>query len=588
MMEMFAKLYAVLPDRQRRQAMFLAGMMTAMALAETLSIVSIVPFVAVAANPEQLREGGWLGDLYRASGAPGEQQFLIFAGLAALAALILGNAIKAATAWTTHRFLEFTGHSLSLRLLEVYLARPYPFFLARHSAELSKGVLAEAQQVVNGIMQPILTLLSRGVLLAFIATTLLLADPFVAIGVVLLLGGAYAAIFASTRHFVGRIGQQRFIANEERFRIASEVFGGVKEIKLRRLESVYAERYAEPSIAFARTQSANQAVLQLPRYGLEVAAFGAILLIVIYLIATRDGFANAMPLIALYAFAGYRMMPTLQELFAAATQLRFNRPALDRLFADISQDSSALPLPAAPIPFDHEIRLEQVAYTYPTGGDKPVLHGIDLAIPRGARVGFIGPTGAGKSTVIDLILGLLTPTEGRVLIDGRALEDAASLRGWQTRIGYVPQHIFLADDTIAANIAFGETPGREVDQSLVEKAARMAQLHDFIEDELPDGYATPVGERGVRLSGGQRQRLGLARALYRDPTVLVLDEATSALDVETEDAVMAAVEAIGPDYTIIMIAHRLSTVRNCDTLFRLEKGRLVAAGAFADVIGDAA
>jgi ABC-type bacteriocin/lantibiotic exporter with double-glycine peptidase domain len=290
-------------------------------------------------------------------------------------------------------------------------------------------------------------------------------------------------------------------------------------------------------------------------------------------------------LIALYAFAGYRMLPTMQEIFASVARVRFTQPALDLLHRDLMEKSSGelTPRPAAALPFKRAIRLTNVNYRYPAG-DRPVLQNIELEIPRGVRVAFIGPTGAGKSTVVDLILGLLQPTTGTVSVDDQPLQSVDVIRRWQRQIGYVPQHIFLADDTIAANIAFGQPP-QEIDQVAVQRAARMAQLHEFIANELPQGYDTKVGERGIRLSGGQRQRLGLARALYGDPSVLVLDEATSALDTTTEDTVREALDGLDENHTVILIAHRLSTVRNCDILYKLDQGRLVASGSHDEVLG---
>jgi ABC-type multidrug transport system fused ATPase/permease subunit len=351
------------------------------------------------------------------------------------------------------------------------------------------------------------------------------------------------------------------------------------------LEAAYVARFASPSIRYARLQAANQTISQVPRYGLEVIAFGGILLLVLYLLAVRQKLEDALPLIALYAFAGYRMLPIAQEIFAATAKMRFHRPALDLLHRDIADKRTVVDEPHAvdPLPFSTSIELRGVAYRYPAG-QRPILHDINLEIHKGARVGFIGPTGAGKSTVVDVVLGLLQPTAGAVLIDGAPLDSEDTIRRWQRQIGYVPQHIFLCDDTVLANIAFGQS-GDTVDRKAAERAARLAQLNEFIINELPQGYDTQVGERGIRLSGGQRQRLGLARALYGDPAVLVFDEATSALDTDTEDAVMRALDGLDASCTVIMIAHRLSTVRRCDVLFKLDTGRIVGSGGYEAVVG---
>jgi ATP-binding cassette, subfamily B, bacterial PglK len=585
MRETFNKVREILPPTQRRQAVVLFAMMVGMALLESIGVVSILPFVVVASDPTVLHNDGWLGRAYEASGANSENGFLLLLGIAAFVLLLAGNAFKALVTWKIQQFTFLTGHVLGLRLMSAYLAQPYAFFLTRHTAELGKNILAEVQQVVSGTIQPAMMGISRLVIACLLAAILVAADPALAVSVVLVLGGSYALLYGASRSYLTRIGRERFRAGRARFHVAAESFSGIKEIKLRGLERVYCERFSEPSLIHAQRQAASQALAQLPRYGLEVVAFGGVLAIVLYLLATRQGLANALPLISLYAFAGYRMLPNLQEIFVSVAKVRFAEPALSLLYRDLHEKAGVQPERAhvAPLPFRQQIQLDRVSYRYPKN-DSHVVRDLTLTIPQGARVGLVGPTGSGKSTLVDLMLGLLEPTAGQIRVDGLALDSEGTIRRWQSQIGYVPQHIFLADDTIAANIAFA-CPDNDVDVAQVERAARMAQLHDFIVDDLPDGYATSVGERGIRLSGGQRQRLGLARALYGDPAVLVLDEATSALDTATEDEVMAALETVGRDRTVIMIAHRVSTLRNCDLLVRLEKGQIAAVGSYSDVVG---
>jgi ATP-binding cassette, subfamily B, bacterial PglK len=323
-------------------------------------------------------------------------------------------------------------------------------------------------------------------------------------------------------------------------------------------------------------------IAQLPRYALEAIAFGGMLLVILYLMAKSGSFASALPIIALYAFAGYRLMPTLQQIYQAFTQLRFAGPALEALHKDLSslQAADVQHGHLSPLPLTQAITLNQVSYRYPHA-PQPALKGIDLTIPAHSTVGFVGATGSGKTTAVDVILGLLEPQEGVLNIDGQPIT-AANRRQWQRAIGYVPQHIYLADDSVAANIAFGAN-AKDIDPQAMERAATIANLHEFVVNDLPQGYATTVGERGVRLSGGQRQRIGIARALYQNPQVLILDEATSALDNLTEQAVMEAVNNLGHDITIILIAHRLSTVRQCDQIFILERGEVKAQGTFEEL-----
>jgi ABC-type bacteriocin/lantibiotic exporter with double-glycine peptidase domain len=585
MLETFNKIRDILPRRQRHEAVALFAVMTLAGLIEAASVASIIPFMAVIANPGILHQAGVLGRMYAWTGSTDDAQFLFLLGLVLFVVLIVGNAVKALTTWLIQQYTFFTGHVLARSLVGAYLAQPYSYFLSRHTAELGKNVLAEVQQVVVGVIQPGLTLLARCVVAVLMLSLIVVADPMLALGAIAVLGGGYGILYVASRRYLSRIARERVEANRARYHVTVEAFAAIKEIKLRGLEQAYLARFAEPSRKLAQSIAASQALSQLPRYGLESIAFGGVLATILYLLHTRGGLVGALPMISLFAFAGYRMLPTLQEIFSSLASMRFAKPALSLLHRDLTDKRGAptVRAPLKPLPFGKELQLDRVSFRYPTG-DRDVLHNVSLTISRGDRIGFVGPTGSGKSTIIDLILGLLSPTSGQVLVDGQLLKAQHNISRWQSQIGYVPQQIFLADDTIAANIAFGALENR-VDSTLVERAARMAQLHDFIVNELPAGYATPVGERGVRLSGGQRQRLGLARSLYGNPAVLVLDEATSALDSATEDEVITALDGIGRECTIIMIAHRVSTLRHCDILVKIESGRIAAVGSYADVVG---
>ena len=315
---------------------------------------------------------------------------------------------------------------------------------------------------------------------------------------------------------------------------------------------------------------------------LEAIGFGGIILMILYKMTQAGSLINALPIISLYVFAGYRLMPALQQAYASFTQLSFISPSLDKLYDDLkslkphnySQDQGTLSL-------NKTISLKHIYYNYP-GTSRSALKDISLTINAKSIVGFVGITGSGKSTTVDIILGLLEAQKGSLEVDGKVIGKQNS-RSWQRSIGYVPQHIYLSDDTIAANIAFG-VELKDINQDMVKKASKIANLHDFITDELPKQYETTIGERGVRLSGGQRQRIGIARALYHNPKVLILDEATSALDNQTEKAVMDAINNLSKNITIILIAHRLSTVKNCDTIFLLDKGQLQDQGTFEELI----
>jgi len=381
-----------------------------------------------------------------------------------------------------------------------------------------------------------------------------------------------------------RLGQARIDANKERFTALSEAFGALKVVKVGGLEQAYINRFANPAEIFAKGQSAAKVIAQIPRYALEATAFGGMLLIILFLMKESGNFDSALPIIALYAFAGYRLMPALQQIYAAFTQLRFAGPALDALHKELSSlqtMNNDQNCHLATMQLNQDIRLEQVCYRYPNGSQQ-ALKGIDLIIPAHSTVGFVGETGSGKTTMVDVILGLLEIQEGTLKIDSQPIT-ATNCRSWQRSIGYVPQDIYLVDGSVSANIAFGVN-AKDIDQQAVERAAKVANLHEFVVNGLPQGYATTVGERGVLLSGGQRQRIGIARALYHNPQVLILDEATSALDNLTEQAVMEAVSNLSHDITILLIAHRLSTLRQCDQIYFLELGEVKANGTYEELI----
>ena len=411
---------------------------------------------------------------------------------------------------------------------------------------------------------------------------LIINDPKLALSIGFILGISYFLIYKSVRGFLNRIGKERLVANRSRFTAVGEAFSAVKEIKIGGLEENYIQRIAEPYKTFALRSATSQILSQLPRFALEAVAFGGIMLLILHLMAKSGTFLTAVPTIAHYVFAGYRLMPAMQELYHSFTQLRFGRPALDALYDDcLSLDPFDLNQEQEVLSFDKNITLNNIYYNYPQAS-RTALKNITLNIPACTRVGLVGATGSGKTTTIDIILGLLHAQKGTLEIDGKIITKNNS-RTWQRLIGYVPQQIYLSDDTVAANIAFG-IDLKSIDQKAVERAAKIANLHDFVTNELPKQYQTTIGERGVRLSGGQRQRIGIARALYHNPKLLILDEATSALDNLTEKAVMEAINNLGKNTTIIMIAHRLSTVKNCDTIFYLEKGQVKNKGTFEELI----
>jgi ABC-type bacteriocin/lantibiotic exporter with double-glycine peptidase domain len=583
---MLKKFIDLLTPPERKHAGVLMGMILVMAFLDMLGVASILPFMAVLAKPELVQTNAVLNIAFTVSreiGIHTPEQFLFALGALVFVLLVTSLAFKALTTYAQTRFALMREYSIGKRLVEGYLHKPYSWFLSRHSADLGKTILSEVTTVINNGMIPLMTLMAQSTVALVLLILLLIVDPLLALSVSLVLGLAYASIFAVMSGWLKRLGQARIKANQERFTAVSEAFGAAKEVKVGGLEQTYIQRFAAPAEIFAKGQTTASIIGQLPRYALEAIAFGGMLLVILYLMAESGSFASALPIIALYAFAGYRLMPALQQLYQAITQLRFVAPALDALHQDLMglQAADAQHSRLSPLPLIRAIKLSHVSYRHPNA-PQLALKDIDLTIPAHSTVGFVGATGSGKTTTVDVILGLLEPQDGSLNIDGQPIT-AANRRQWQRAIGYVPQHIYLADDSVAANIAFGLN-AKEIDPQAVERAAKIANLHEFVVNELPQGYATTVGERGVRLSGGQRQRIGIARALYHNPQVLILDEATSALDNLTEQAVMEAVNNLGNDITIILIAHRLSTVRQCDQIYLMERGEVIASGGYDELM----
>jgi ABC-type multidrug transport system fused ATPase/permease subunit len=579
------KIPGLLSKKEQRQVLLLLTMILIMAFLDTLGVASIMPFMAVLSDPSSIETNRYLQLAYTTLGFGHPQDFVFFLGLAIFFLVVISTIFKLITTWSLLRFTHMRNYSIGQRLVAGYLHQPYEWFLNRHSADLGKTVLTEVGHVINGTLIPLMNFIAQGAVVIAFLIMLVVMDPKLSLYVGLALSLSYIGIYLALQKKLAALGKLRVSTNQQRFEVVAEAFGGIKEVKVAGLEEAFMQRFNQPAKQYANTQAKAQVIAQVPRYMLEVLAFGGIMLVALYLMHSGENFQNALPLLALYAFAGYRLMPAMQSSYASLTQLRFSSPALASLHAEISNLAPATRQPCLmnSIVLEHNIRLENVSYTYPKA-QHPSLQNLSLEIPAFTTVGLVGGTGAGKTTTVDIILGLLRPDQGQLMADGISI-DEENLRAWQQVIGYVPQHIYLADDTVAANIAFGVEP-EHINLQAVERAARIANLHDFIVNELPQGYATPVGERGVRLSGGQRQRIGIARALYHDPQILILDEATSALDNLTEQAVMEAVHQLGHKKTIILIAHRLSTVRTCDQIFLLEKGKLAGQGTFEQLLAE--
>jgi ATP-binding cassette subfamily C protein len=558
-----------------------------MAGLEVVSVASIMPFLSVASDPSAIENNHYLNWAFVEGGFESERKFLVVLGLGSLAVLIVSNGIVVFTTWLLQKFIWMRNHSLSRRLLRSYLYQPYEYFLTRNTSKLGKNILEEVKEITGGLFRPALLGIAKAIVSVFILAFLVFINPIVALLAAVTLGVTYTGVYLLVRQWLNQAGKHRVDSNSDRYRFVDEAFGGIKEVKLRGKEEEFLRQYDPASERYSWYQALYRILQKAPRYLLEAVAFGGIILIAVYLIIVRSDVQQVIPVLGLYAFAGYRLMPALQKAFNGLTSLHYNAAALQSVQEDLKERShthpphSELERSRSPLVLKDYLRLSDVTFTYPEARS-PTIPNLSLEIEACTTVGFVGKTGSGKTTVIDLILGLLRPQSGCIFVDGEPLT-TENLDRWQETIGYVPQHIYLSDDSVARNIAFG-VPQADIDGNRVRKAAEMAQIYDFITADLADGFETNVGQRGVKLSGGQRQRIGIARALYHDPSTLVFDEATSALDQNTEKDVMQSIHDLGTDHTVIIIAHRLSTVQKADKIFELSQGELVKTGTYEKLV----
>lgn len=577
--------------RERRTLVWVVLLSLAVALLQAFSVASIMPFMGLVANPGLVDEVGWIGRAYESLGFSTPTAFIAFIGASVLVILAVTNTLSAIATWATFRFVWDQHQRLSVELLRNYLHRPYRFFLNQNTSEMAKKLLQEVQLVTDGaVMQFVILIADTGVIVGILGL-LLYIDWQLSLLIMGTLGAAYLGMFMLVRRTQARLGRERTRANSERFRFAGEALTGIKNVIILGRQEAFVQRFSRPSRVYSDTIRNGYLVGMMPRFAMETLAFGGIVVIVLLLLG-RGGTTDALiAQVGLYAFAGYKLLPSLQHAFHAVTRLQFYGPVVQELAADLSGDAAraaAATIAGAgqaqgseELPADWgSFSVHDLWFTYP-GAEGPALRGVNLTIERNSWVAFVGTTGSGKTTVVDVMLGLLEAEKGSLRLDDQELAGAAHL-AWRRRCAYVPQEIFLIDDSIGGNIAFG-IPPEERDPDAIERAARAANLEELV-GSLNEGLDTGTGEAGVRLSGGQRQRIGIARALYDSPDVLFFDEATSALDSVTEEAVLGAIRSMAGVRTVVMIAHRISTVRGCDQIFLMEGGEIIARGSYEELL----
>ncbi|MEW6669110.1 MAG: ABC transporter ATP-binding protein [Thermodesulfobacteriota bacterium] len=577
------KVFQILSHRGRIHFCGLALITFLSASIETAGIAGWAPFASFATNPAIAEQNPWFQRLGGFMDFEDYASSLLFLGLGVLVLFLAGNASRAATVWMCYRFSWGENHRLSQLLLGHYLRRPYRWFLQHHSADLAKNVIDEVGNVVVNVIERVCMFMVRGFLATLICIGLLVIDPWVAVTTALSLSLVYSIFYRLFQKRLGRIGEMRFDANRLRHKTVMEAVSSIKEAKAPYRRDHFLKAYRRHSKQTTALMISGELIGDLPGYLTEALTVGGMLAVMVYFLATKGGAGAAIPLIVLYIVAALRLAPALQDMYRDLVKIKFYLPALERIHEELRERDSMDTATCAVerLGLGRAICLEGVCYSYP-GSDADVVMDINLEIPRNTSAALVGKSGAGKTTLADLIAGLLEPRKGAVKIDGRVL-NPERVAGWQMNVGYVPQYVYLLDDTVRHNIAFG-VPEDQIDDAALLRAARTANIHEFILGGLDRGYNTMLGERGICISGGQRQRIGIARALYSDPEVLIFDEATSALDNPTEFAIMEAIQKLARKKTLIVIAHRLTTIQVCDTVCFLENGRLTAQGSFKELM----
>tara|TARA_R100000306_G_scaffold62394_1_gene69425 strand:- start:21609 stop:23402 length:1794 start_codon:yes stop_codon:yes gene_type:complete len=584
MYKQLKKLYQLLSADQRKKLLRLQILVVLMAFAEVGGVFAIGPFMALVADMSVLHSGGVVTDLFQKSGLT-ESSFIFWVGVSVLLALTVAACISMLTTWRLATYSFRLGAELGVRLFKHYMQQPWLFHANGSSSTLINKIAAESNRLTAQIINPLLQMVARLVLIVTMAIAIFIYDPKVALSGLLIFSMGYFVLYRTARRKLQSNGKIITDANRLRMSLMQEGFGGIKDTLLLGRQADFNERFEKSSAEFGRAQGNNAVLAQVPRYAMELLAFGSIILLVLYLLSFYSGnLSQILPTLAVYSLAGFRLLPAFQQVYVATTNIRGNISAFENLLEDFENSQGAITGKPAEsygrLLFTNEITLSGVNFCYP-GKQQGALNGINIRIPANKVVGVVGPSGSGKSTAIDILLGLIEPDSGQLLVDDKPV-NTDNRRAWQNSLGYVSQAIFLSDSSIRENIAFG-LPATKIDVDRVKQATRLAHLDELV-DSLPEGLDTRVGERGIQLSGGQRQRIGIARALYSDADVLVFDEATSALDGITERLVMDAIHDFTGKKTIVLIAHRLATVKACDCIYLMSAGRVVDSGTYEDLI----
>jgi ABC-type multidrug transport system fused ATPase/permease subunit len=585
------KILDLLSNTDRRNGVYILFLVTGMAILETIGVASVMPFLAVLGNPSIIDDSSALTTLYIKSiifGINNHEQFLIFLGLISFLLILLSVAYRIFALYEMNNFIENCRHNIGSRIFTHHLKHDYEYFIKTHSAEITKSVVSTVSIMITYVLRPFVNMVANIFVLIAILFFLIIINPYIALLSFTTLGLIYLIIYKLSKRLLTHLGNAVSQSDKGRFISISHALGGAKLLKLFHLERYYLNLFRKHSAIFSQVQAKHQTITIIPNFLMEGILFGGIIALTIFLIINGGGLGgpslgSALPLLGLYAFAAYRLKPCVQHIYSGISGMHYGKSSVDSLYETISSgqpktiESDCL---SESFTFETLIELKNVSYKYPAS-DTFGLNKINLKIKPGDLIGIIGSSGAGKTTLVDIIIGLLDPTSGSVLHDFNEIKPNKK-KPFQKLFGYVPQDVYLSDDTIAQNIAIGVEPN-EIDYKKLIEVSKTAQLHTFIDKDLHLKYDTIVGEKGVSLSGGQIQRIGIARALYKDPSIIVFDEATSALDISTEEKITKTILDISKNKTIILIAHRLSTVEHCNKIVVLDEGRIKTEDSYENL-----
>ena len=589
-MQYFLKLIFLLNPKEKKRLLLLLFSSVIMAILDVVGISSIMPFFAILSNPTIINTNKILNKIYNYFNFSTNDEFLLFAAIFAFITIIISLIFKTFNTYALNKYTRLANARVSSSLLKIYFDKPFSWYATVHRPDLITNLISIVGDVISGGLRSILIIATQGILSFAILVTLFIANSNIAIILGITFSVIYLIIIFFTSNILNRLGKERVKANQEMISKLNEIFSVYKSIKIANLENIYSKKYEIPLYKNAKVFTFIDVLSILPKFFIEAITIGIILLLIIFSLSNNsESFSEIIPILSLYAFAIYRLMPSLQMLYNGINSFKFSWPSIDLIYSEFKSSRKNNPSKYKirrkfsdfqKITFKKNILLKNIHFQYP-GSDYKALKGINLDIKKNTIIGLVGETGSGKSTTIDIISRLLIFQKGTFEIDGKDIS-SVDIKSWQNSIGYVPQQIYLNSSSIMENIAFG-VEFKNINMKLIERASKIANLHNDVINDMPERYQTKVGDLGIKLSGGQCQRVAIARALYHRPEVLIFDEATSSLDNLTEEAVMNSIINLKNKMTIILVAHKLSTIKKCDNIYLFRNGKIVDEGNYRDL-----